>query len=584
MFSVLRLTCSTNGPVRVSTHTANSVALDGGLAQPAGYVLKILVKMSRAEKLQRVYEYNAQDIRAELALHRRVRGLGPEERKVWLLDQKINQRGVRLDMDYVAAAQDICDQAAKPLAARFAELTGLKASQRDKFMGWLTEHGAVLPDMRKETIEKALEAEDDEEDTHADTDEDYEETPKLVLPEVCREPLTIRRILGSASIKKLAAMPFCCASDGRAHGLLQYHGAGPGRWSGRLLQPHNFPRPSLKVSKGFDSSGKEIFEGHDPDQLVQAILSRDAEYVRALFGEPIEAVASGLRHTLISGDGASFEVGDFSTIEARIVLAIAGAHDALAVITDKERDVYCEMAASIFGVAPPRGKAQIKEWKEGKLAWRQTGKNTVLGCGFQMGAKKFRARYAPKQPLDFAYKCVDAYRKDFAPEVPKLWEALGEAATRTVWDRRSHEAYGLVFNIEDGFLTMRLHSGRKLWYYDPQPVRKAMPWDETDIRPCYEYSVWKMGQWKKASGYGGLTTQNAVEGTARDLLVNGMFNAENDGHPVVLTVHDEIITEVDKWMADAKLLESYMCDMPPWAKQLGIPVASECWVGSRYRK
>lgn len=554
--------------------------------------------MDRQQKLERIYAYNAQDLRAELGLHRRVRGLGAAERRVWLLDQTINERGVRLDMDYVSAAQAICDQATKPLLARFGELTGLKPSQRDKFAAWLAENGAYhyddegvrqpgLLNLRKETLDKLGLGEDDEEekdDTLADTDEDYEEETIPVLPTICKEPLRIRRILGSASIKKLAAMPLCCASDGRAHGLLQYHGAGPGRWSGRLLQPHNFPRPSLKVSRGFAPDGKEIFEGHDPEQLVAAILTRDAEYVRALFGEPIEAVASGLRHTLIAADGHTFEVGDFSTIEARIVLALAGAHSALASMTDKDRDAYSDMGALVHEMQAPRGKAEIKAFKEGFLVVRQDGKAIILGCGFQMGKKKFQARYAPEKPIEFAEKCVNAYRQDFAPEVPDLWYELGQASTKTVWDRTAHEAYGIIYRIEDGFLTAHLPSDRKLWYYDPQPVRKAMPWDPTDIRPAFQYSAWKMGQWKRVTGYGGLMTENAVQALARDLLVNGMFNAESDGHPVVLTVHDEIISEVEEWMADAKLLDQYMTTVPQWAKQLGVPVASECWVGSRYRK
>jgi DNA polymerase len=551
---------------------------------------------SRAEILEKVYDYCAQDIRTELALHKRIRGLGSSERRVWLLDQKINERGVRLDMAFVSAAQVVCDRASEPLRNNFRKLTGLQKVMSPMFKDWLIYNGVQFPkdkdgnldtSLDKEHIKKLFpEGTDEEEadDTLADTDEDYEEEAKIVLPKVCREPLQIRRILGSASIKKLAAMPLCCASDGRAHGLLQYHGAGPGRWSGRLLQPHNFPRPSLKISKGFDGNGKEIFEGHDPEQLVAAILTRDAEYVRACFGEPIEAVASGLRHTLVAAPGYTFEVGDFSTIEARIVLALAGAHSALAVITDKDRDVYCEMAANIFGCPAPRGKAEIKAFKEAELEKRQTGKNTVLGCGFQMGAKKFRSRYAQDKPLEFAQRCIAAYRNDFAPEVPKLWEALGQAATKTVWDRHSHEAYGIVYRMEDGFLTAHLPSDRKLWYYDPQPVRKAMPWDATDIRPAFEYSAWKMGQWKRISGYGGLCTENVVQGLARDLLVNGMFNSEADGHKVVLTVHDEMICEVSEREASEKLIAQYMEDVPQWAKQLGIPVNTECWVGARYRK
>lgn len=537
------------------------------------------------EKLQRVYDYNAQDLRAELALHRRVRGLGNNERRVWLLDQQINARGVRLDMDFVSAAQAVCEQAARPLARRFSDLTGIKPTQRDKFMFWLQCNGADLPDLKKETLDKILGDDDGQEaeDTLAETG-DEETEAHYALPDICREALGIRRILGSASIKKLASMPLCCASDGRAHGLLQYHGAGPGRWAGRLLQPHNFPRPSLKISKGFGVEGKEIFEGHDPDQLVAAILTRDAEYVRAFFGEPIEAVASGLRHTLIAGPGSLFEVGDFSAVEARIVLALAGAHSALAIMKDDTRNVYCEMGAKIFPLEAPRGKAAIKAWKEAHLFEYTISKSTVLGAGFQMGARKFKARYAQGHPDEFAEKCIAAYREDFAPEVPKLWEELGKAAIRTVWDRTAHEAYGVLYQLEDGFLTARLPSGRKLWYYDPKAEMLPMPWDPDDKRQGFTYTAQKTGRIIRVKGYGGLLTENVVQALARDLLVHGMFNAEQDGHNVVLTVHDEIICEVPEWQADAKLLEQFMTSMPQWAKELGVPVNAECWTGDRYRK
>lgn len=538
------------------------------------------------EKLARVYSYNAQDLRAELALHRRVRGLGASERRVWLLDQAINARGVRLDMDFVSAAQTVCDQSAKPLTKRFTDLTGIKPTQRDKLMFWLQCNGANLPDLKKETLDKILGDDDGQEaeDTLAETG-DEEPEAHYALPDICREALGIRRILGSASIKKLASMPLCCASDGRAHGLLQYHGAGPGRWAGRLLQPHNFPRPSLRVSVGSNAEGTEEFEGHNPDQLVAAILTRDAEYVRAFFGEPIEAVASGLRHTLIAARGHCFEVGDFSAVEARIVLALAGAHSALAIMKDDTRNVYCEMAGKIFSLEVPTGdKEVIKAWKNANLFEYTIAKNTVLGCGFQMGAKKFKARYAQGHPDEFAEKCIAAYREDFAPEVPKLWEELGKAAIRTVWDRTAHEAYGVLYQLEDGFLTARLPSGRKLWYYDPKAEMLPMPWDPEDKRQGFTYTAQKTGRIIRVKGYGGLLTENVVQALARDLLVHGMFNAEQDGHPVVLTVHDEIICEVPEWQADAKLLEQYMTSMPQWAKELGVPVNAECWTGDRYRK
>jgi DNA polymerase len=526
------------------------------------------------EKLQKVYDECAQDVRAEVGLHRRIKWLSKSERDVWKLDQKINERGVKLDMAFVAAAQKVCDQASKPLHAEFIAITGGISPSQPKFKDWLHAQGVAIPNLQKETIATWLGEQDDEE---AISDVSDGQPESLVLPAHCERALRIRSILGSASIKKLRAMGACCASDGRAHGLLQYHGAGPGRWAGRLLQPQNFPRPSLKQVCGWDAEGKEILEGHDAEQLVAAIMSGDSEYVRCLYGEPIDAVANGLRHAIIADREHLLEVGDYAKIECVIVLALAGHADTARGVIERGSAVYTDMAAKIF--KRPVAKSELREYT--------IGKNTILGCGFQMGAAKFQSRYCPDDSIEFAQAAIDEYRKVFAPKVPRLWYALEDAAVKAVWDRLPQEAYGVTYALEDGWLTARLPSGRKLWYYDPRPVRKAMPWstpEEPDIRPGFEYSAWKMGQWKRISAYGGLLTENVVQALARDLLVNGMMNCEAAGHGVILTVHDEIVTEVKKELSSANALDQMMTDVPSWAVSLGIPVASECWVGTRYRK
>jgi DNA polymerase len=541
------------------------------------------------DKISRSMRYCGQDCKGQLELYNRVRGLGPSERRVWLLDQQINQRGVRLDTHYITQAQKICDDAAKPLKIEFDKITdGITPTQDAKFKAWLIKNGCPFPtdengeptiNLQKETINKLLgERDEDEEDSLAD---DYEAGQDQGLayevPHSCRRALRIRKVLGSRSISKLKSMQACCGSDGRARWLLQYHGAGPGRWAGRLLQPQNFLRPTLKISTGFNDKGEETFAGHDVEQLVAAILTGDHEHVRMMFGEPIEAVANGLRHALIPDAGNVFEVGDFMQVEARIVMALAGQHDKTAMMAAGQSP-YIPMAEAIFKRKIDK-HVDIKEYT--------IGKHTILGCGFQMGAKKFRSRYCPNESPEFAQRAIDVYRKEECPLVPKVWYAFGEAATKAVWDRVPQEAYGIRYALEDGWLTARLPSGRKLWYYDPKAVRKAMPWsteEKPDIRPGFTYGAWKAGQWKRVTAYGGLLTENVVQAMARDLLVNALFNSEAAGHPVVLTVHDEDVNEVPDWMASANLLEQMMCDIPPWARAMQIPIGAECWVGERYRK
>jgi len=538
-------------------------------------ITKALSKLDRhgysqitADKLERVTTYNLSDLHNQCDLYRRVKGLGDAERQVWLLDQTINERGVCLDMPYVDACQVIVDTSGKPLFSEFHELTGLKPTQGAKFKAWLDGQGVYVPDLQKETVAKLLKGDIDgtAEDDFTGDEDDFTREPDgpFELPPIAKRALEIRQIIGSASIKKLAAMRACVGADGRARGLLQYHGAGPGRWAGRLLQPQNFPRPSLKVDK----------KSHDPESLVSAIMTRDSEFVRALFGEPIEAVISGLRHTIIASPGNELVVGDFSTIEARIVLALAGQYNKTELIASG-RDIYIDMAQTIYKRPIDKGRDPVE---------RQTGKNAVLGLGFQMGWKKFRARYAEKQPIEFCKEVVRIYREDFAPNVPKLWAALQRAAIDTVWTGSPHEAYGVLYALEDGWLTARLPSGRKLWYYNPQKTRRPMPWDEDDIRPGFSYQTWKMGKWVTVDAYGGLLTENAVQALARDLLVAAMFAVEGEGFPIVLTVHDEIIVDAKSGTMTPAMLDEIMCRGTPWAKSLKIPLATECWAGGRYRK
>ena len=513
-----------------------------------------------------LYEYCKQDVHTEVALARRVGQLPAGERAVWLWDQKINARGVRIDMAYVRACQSVVDKASAPLHAEFARLTGdLAPGQVAKVLDWVHSRGTRLENLQKATVDAALGIVDEEEDSLAGYSAPVSELP--MAPEV-RRVLEIRRTLGSASIKKLAAMRNCTPSDGRARNLLQYHAAGPGRWGGRLLQPQNFPRPT------------EDMTGASVDDIVDSIMSGDPEWVSATFGgvDPIVAVATGLRHALIADPGKVFIAGDFSTIEARIVLALAGQTDKTQFIAAGGK-VYEAMAETIYGYPVNKHDHPIE---------RQVGKGAVLGLGFQMGAPKFQWQTKMQAKvdisLDLAKKTVTAYREEFAPLVPRLWRGLENAALSAVRTGRPAESHGIVYRRQDLWLTARLPSGRKLWYFNPRLVKRPMPWDEDDIRETWTYQAWKGGRWKTIDAYGGLLTENVVQGTARDLLVHGAMLAEEEGLPCVLTVHDEDLIEVEAQRAEEKLLVQCMTSLPNWGVALGVPVAVECWTGERYRK
>ena len=448
------------------------------------------------ESLERVIEYCKTDVAGEEATLHRLGDLSPAERKVWLLDQEINQRGDRLDMEFVRQAQLVVDRATVPLAEEFRDLTGgINPGQRDKVIEWCAGQGVELENLKKGYLAELLGTEEGDGDDGTgyesladDVDMRGSTQIRVALPQDVKRVLEIRQMLGSVSIKKLARMRACVGNDGRARGLLQYHAAHPGRWGGRLLQPQNFPRGT----------------GLGPEIAVAAILQGNPALVESSCGAPaIEVVGHSLRHALIPAEGDIFEVGDFAGIEMRVVLALAGQHDRCALLA-AGADVYIDMANAIYNRTDIT-KANIAE--------RTIGKHAVLGCGFQIGAPKFHGRYCKDQPFEFAEKAVDAYRKTWAPKVPVLWNAFKVAVTECVRYGKTVQVYGCTFRRSGDFMAIDLPSGwQTIWYYRPQMHVR----DEYGPSPCYW--AMKTGQWTRIYLYGRIICENIVQALARGVF------------------------------------------------------------------
>jgi len=535
------------------------------------------------ENRQRIYSYCRQDVRAERNLANRVRDFQPGERAVWLLDQTINERGVLLDLEYIDAAQQIVRDASAAMAIEFADITGgLAATQVGKLRDWCGGEGVILPDLRKETIVGVIghDIDSEEDSTVIDGGGDGEgPSDEAEVPEHVRRALEIRHLLGSASVKKLSRMRDCVGTDGRARGLLQYHGAGPGRWAGRIIQPHNFPRPTLRINDRPVPSAL----------IIAAIQTGDYKYVQQVLGSnPLEVVVSGLRHALVAAAGKLYLSGDYATIEARILLAIAGQTDAIETWRAADRgekrldgskiDVYCDAAAKIYGCPVDKERDPEK---------RDTGKHSVLGCGYGLGARTFQIKYARDRSLEFCQSAVNSYRYDWAPCVPLFWDGLEGAACRAVYDGGPHQSYGIEFRMEGQWLTMRLLSGRKVYFFNATQSLQTMPWstqEEPDIRPGWRYQTIKNGHLVWVHAFGGLLTGICIQAIARDLLVYTMFLQEKNGFPLVLTVHDEELAEVEAARADEAAFRQIMMEMPPWLAPIKVPINVETWSGDRYRK
>ncbi len=511
-----------------------------------------------AETIARVTAYCHSDVRNEQALAAVVGPLPDAEQTVWLMDLEINQRGVRLDVPFVRAAQTLVRRTLEPMIAEFGRITGgLEITQTARILAWAKEQGAALPNLQKATLQAAIGGllfEDAEEG-----DDDEVLLDPIEIPEHVKHALRLRSVGGSASVKKYDAMLASVCEDGRARGLLQYHAASTGRWGGRLWQPQNLPRPVVKM---------------DPEALVAAVMTEDPEHVRQ-FGDPIEVALSGCRQAIVAAPGKALVVGDFASIEARVVLALAGQHDKCDLLASGA-DVYSDVASLIFERPIDRKQEPV----EGQI-----GKNTVLGCGFQMGWRKFQARYAADRDDDFCRKVIDTYRREWAPQVPALWADLETAALTAVWEKRPvTAACGVTYTPGRWWLRAVLPSGRSLWYFNAQAGFTTLPWAPEERVRAWSYQAQKLGQKRTIWAYGGLLTENVVQALARDLLVDAMQQTQAHGWPIVLTVHDEIIAEVPEAQADAETLRQIMSSPPAWARAIKVPVAAECWTGTRYHK
>jgi DNA polymerase bacteriophage-type len=503
--------------------------------------------------IKRVVEYNRMDILALEAMRKQgLARLTTSEQAVWELDQRINARGIAIDTGFVQAAKRIADQVMGEAITEFAGLTdGISPHQVQKIREWLRCRKWALPNLESETVSEALEL--------------------AGLPNDVRRVLEIRQIAAAASLKKLDAMLACVCPDGRARGLLQYHGATTGRWSGQLIQPQNFPRPTLEADV-------------DPEELAAAVKTGDPDALRS-WGKPVDVLISGLRCALTAAEGKVFGAGDFSMIEACMLLALAGQHDKCKLITEGA-DVYRDMAATIYGFDRDAFMAIPEEdLSPDQMEQRRIGKNGVLSCGYGIGAEGFYRRFCRhvEGGKELAAKIVAVYRNTWAPTVPHLWRDLEQTARRAMLRPNTAAVadcgvkYRLTTQAGLPCLVCELINGKPLTYANAR-IDGRDKWG----RPRWIYNAYRLGQWREVAPYGGQLTENVVSALARELLVDRMFALEDAGYPIVFTVHDEIVVEHSDIAKET--IERIMSERPSWAVKLGVPVRVKAWVGKRYAK
>lgn len=506
--------------------------------------------------MQRLYEYCDGDVNAQYGVYQTTRGLGPSERHTWVLDQKVNQRGVKIDREFVHACMDVLEQTKVPMVERFKELTGgLKPTQREKVLNWINDQGVPLGDVKKATLDAILDPDDE-------FGVEFFGEP---MPPHVYEVINLRRSLASSSVAKLQRMLDCACSDGRVRYTTQYHGTRTGRDAGRLIQVQNYPRGEISERQGLTA-----------DILADAILTRDVGHIKELWGDDIfSAIISSLRSCIVPEDGKVIVAGDFAQVEAKNLLSMAGQHDRVELL-HSGLDGYSEFASMMY-------KRPIN--KKDDAFERQVGKNSVLGAGYGLGAVGFRARFFPKESIDLAMMAINTYRQDWAPLVPKFWYGLWQASVDAVWcaQAKAYSYDGIEFRKEENdFLSMRLPSGRKIWYHRP---RKATSFDPNgNERPCWTFMSYQGKKFRRIQAWHGTITADCIQGSARDLMVEGMKRAEAAGLQTIFKVHDELVFEEVDRPDLIDTVKQVMEDIEPWAIERKFRVKAEVDKMLRYRK
>lgn len=561
------------------------------------------------KQFERLGEYCKVDTRTEHYCSEVLPDLPPDEQKIWKLDWEINNRGVLCDREMVERATSIAEKFQAQFVAKLPELTsGLvdRPTQRQRIKKWVLSQGVDIPNTQATTIEKLLREE-------------------KVPPQV-EEVLTILVQGTRTSTAKYRAMLQAICNDDRIRGMAMYHGATTGRWSGKGVQPHNFPRGSLKA--------------HEMLQAIEDILA-GYEWLSMMYEDVGKLLSDALRGAWKAPKNKKLGVVDFSSVEARVTAWVSGQENLLELFR-RGGLVYEDMAEKIYHRPIDKDKDPFE---------RFIGKQAILGLGFQMGWKKFRDTLRDKfdtlVPADFAKKVVKVYRQE-NDKIVEMWSELERGAIEAVQTGKPVTTGRVTWYTQRMgdigiFLRCKLPSGRSLSYPYPMLKKTAVYFFEakektvdssgeivTDsisvrvsvprsgnqeaiaIREAkriareqdYEldYKQWIGGmnfkddmnltfmgvnsttkQWTRQDTYGGKLMENVVQAIARDFLAYAMLRVDaQDHYDIILTVHDEVVTETPINKGSYQELEQLLNEVEEWGE--GCPIASEGWEGPVYRK
>ena len=486
------------------------------------------------------------------------------EIEVWRLDQRINDRGVAVDRASCEGIKKAVNLYVEQLSKHAIEITGgtvTSMKSPSSILSWLQERGIDTDSIDKEAVNFLL---------------------TLELPDDVREFLEIRQKTGKSSVAKYDALLNYSVYDGRARGLFTYHVATTGRFGGNGPQLQNLPRPSEKnfVKCGEDDNRKEV---HAEIEDAPLLASCDFNFVEMYWKDPMILAADLIRPMMKAESGKQFICADYSAVEGRGLAWVAGQGDKVEAFR-KGLDIYKVAASGVYKIPYEQVDGG------GKGTQRQIGKTCELALGYGGGWGAMTRFGADKLGLseEEGKEIVKAWRQA-NDKIVKFWYALRDASIDAMKFSGDRIKVGkLSFRKRGSFLTMRLPSGRDLFYPNASLEMCDMPWiDDNTGEPAKQKLVTAMTltaakQWVRRPLSHVTLTENCVQAFCRDLLCCGLKNLEAEGYPIVMHIHDEAVAEVPKGYGSLGEFENLLAKLPEWAE--GLPLRAEGWVGPCYRK
>lgn len=534
------------------------------MSKPRSFtVLGTPVFWDDAQRFERLCKYCAQDVYAERDCDDKMLPLSPAERRVWLLDQRINSRGIGVDRDAIEKTLVMIERVKKDLNSKMKDATNgriKETSEASAILQWCKDNGVPMEGLRKHDIEEWLEFEH--------------------LPSAVQEVLEIRGDAAKSSVTKLLTMIKMSQRDGRLRGQFQYHGAGTGRWAGRGVQLHNLPRPDKR------------WKNPDLQNLIIENLKSgkyDENDIDNLYGAFLRVISSLVRGYLVPAKGFEFIGADLANIEGRCLAWLAGEEWKLQAFRDYDagigEDIYLLTAGRILR-KPPR---EVDD--DDRQAY---GKVPELALGYEGGIGAFQSM-AVNYGVEVTDEEADQIKLDWRevhPKTKQYWYDVKRAAMSAVKNPGGEFSAGAAgrqvkFKVAGSFLWLKLPSGRCLCYPFPEIQMVKAPWGDQIEAVTYmgidgRAKSKTKGKWVRMSTYGGGLVENICQAVARDILVEGMFRLEDKGYLIVLHVHDEAVAETELGLGDTKEVEQLMSVVPVWAQ--GLPVSAKGFRGQRYRK